>query len=162
MPASDTILFLSYFVSQQNPPTMALTSKSTYHFVLIAIATLLPTRCLSFQPISSLGICDRRRSKTPLSASPSPLSPPPIESVSEGQLTRARALASQSRRTLVTKAITSSLGFLSIFSVPKNDDKALAADLNELVGQLKQARDQLNEVPDLIKAEKWDSGKDFS
>eukprot|EP00569_Conticribra_weissflogii_P006899 CAMPEP_0171330800 /NCGR_PEP_ID=MMETSP0878-20121228/2253_1 /TAXON_ID=67004 /ORGANISM="Thalassiosira weissflogii, Strain CCMP1336" /LENGTH=239 /DNA_ID=CAMNT_0011831177 /DNA_START=70 /DNA_END=789 /DNA_ORIENTATION=- len=134
-------------------------SKLTHLFILITIAALSPIRCLSFRPISKPDIGVHRRSKTPLSASPSPISPPPNESsdksASAGKL--AHALASQRRRALVTKTIAYSLGFLSISSIPKNNDKALAVDVNELVGQLKQARDQLNEVPELIKAEKWDA-----
>ena len=58
------------------------------------------------------------------------------------------------RRDFLEKAISSSAGAI-IFSIT---DKAYAkSDANEIISQLKQARSQLDPVPDLIKEEKWDS-----
>jgi len=59
----------------------------------------------------------------------------------------------RSRRSFLTYSFAASFGV--------RPDAVIAADgkLNAILGQIKQGRDQLDSVPDLIKAEKWDAGK---
>ena len=67
----------------------------------------------------------------------------------------------KSRRSFVTCSFAATFGIATSFDGPK---AVVAADGNlyVILGQLKEGRDQLECVPDLIKAEKWDAGKYFS
>mmetsp|Transcript_36647 Transcript_36647/g.76898 ORF Transcript_36647/g.76898 Transcript_36647/m.76898 type:complete len:240 (-) Transcript_36647:258-977(-) len=61
----------------------------------------------------------------------------------------------QHRRSVIASSLAFTFGIVTCF----NENVALAADgkLDELLGQIKEARGQLESVPDLIKAEKWDA-----
>jgi hypothetical protein len=62
------------------------------------------------------------------------------------------------RRSFLTYSFAATFGIAASFVRP---DAAIAADgkLNAILGQIKQGRDQLECVPDLIEAEKWDASK---
>lgn len=81
-------------------------------------------------------------------------SPPPSNVIT----TTSSKPDSQLRRSIFTSAVVSTLGAATCFDRP---DAATAADgnLDAMLGQIKEARDQLEVVPDLIKDEKWDAGK---
>ena len=61
------------------------------------------------------------------------------------------------RRSILTNSLAATL-ITACFGSPAS---AIAADgkLDAILGQIKEANKQLEDVPDLIKAEKWDSGK---
>ena len=63
-----------------------------------------------------------------------------------------------SRRSVLKYSFAATFGTAASFIGP---DAVIAADgkLNDILGQIKQGREQLECVPDLIKAEKWDAGK---
>jgi len=70
-------------------------------------------------------------------------------------------VSSARRRFLVMSPIVASFG---IIVTNFGNDEAFAADgtLDRIVGQLKEASRMLDTVPDLIKAEKWDSGECYN
>ena len=69
----------------------------------------------------------------------------------------------QTRRACLTSPFAVAFVATSFIGRPRH--VALAADyqdlttLDQLLSQIKQARDQLDVIPDLIEKEKWDSGK---
>lgn len=62
------------------------------------------------------------------------------------------------RRSILTNSLAATVGITACFGSPAS---AIVADgkLDAILGQIKEANKQLEDVPDLIKAEKWDSGK---
>ena len=66
----------------------------------------------------------------------------------------------KSRRSFVTCSFAATFGITASFVGP---DAVIAANgkLYVILGKLKEGREQLECVPDLIKAEKWDAGKYF-
>jgi hypothetical protein len=73
------------------------------------------------------------------------------------QLSRSTSLSMKAvdRRCFTRKALSTvvSMPFITLASRPS----CAAAELDNLLKQLKQARTQMNSIPDLIRAEKWDS-----
>ncbi|KAL7522783.1 hypothetical protein ACHAWX_007512 [Stephanocyclus meneghinianus] len=65
-------------------------------------------------------------------------------------------VSSPHRRFIVTSPIIASLGII-VTNVSNNEASAADGTLDRIVGQLKEASRMLDDVPDLIKAEKWDS-----
>ncbi|KAL7487448.1 hypothetical protein ACHAW6_013028 [Cyclotella cf. meneghiniana] len=65
-------------------------------------------------------------------------------------------VSSPHRRFIVTSPIIASLGII-VTNVSNNEAFAEDGTLDRIVGQLKEASRMLDDVPDLIKAEKWDS-----
>jgi len=62
------------------------------------------------------------------------------------------------RRSFVNRSVAATLGTALIFNRP---NAVIAADENlaSILGQIKEARDQIEIIPDLIKSEKWDAGE---
>ncbi|KAL7432266.1 hypothetical protein ACHAXH_001726 [Discostella pseudostelligera] len=60
------------------------------------------------------------------------------------------------RRSFVNRSVAATLGTALIFNRP---NAVIAADENlaSILGQIKEARDQIEIIPDLIKSEKWDA-----
>ena len=69
-------------------------------------------------------------------------------------------IASQHRRSLVMGPIVASVIGITLSS---SADSASAADgnLNQIVAQLKESSKMMDDIPELIKAEKWDAGEYF-
>lgn len=69
------------------------------------------------------------------------------------------SITSQNRRSLVIGPIIASVGITCSTIV----DSASAADgnLNQIVAQLKESSKMMEDIPELIKAEKWDAGEYF-
>ena len=67
-------------------------------------------------------------------------------------------VTSQQRRTILTGPLIATTG--TILSTLLDNKAALAADgqLTKLLEQIKEGSKQLEDVPELIKAEKWDPG----
>lgn len=70
-------------------------------------------------------------------------------------------VSSPHRRFIVTSPIIASLGII-VTNVSNNEASAADGTLDRIVGQLKEASRMLDDVPDLIKAEKWDSGECYN
>ena len=62
-----------------------------------------------------------------------------------------------SRRSILISPIVVSLGLA--LTTEGNTAFATDGNLNQIVGQLKASSQMLDEIPDLIKAEKWDASK---
>lgn len=60
------------------------------------------------------------------------------------------------RRSVVMAPIVASFSFGLVI---ENEEAFAAGTLSTILGQLKEASKMLDDVPDLIKAEKWDSGE---
>ena len=68
-------------------------------------------------------------------------------------------VSSQKRRKILISPFTA-----ATFAVVSQNKVALAADdgqLPKLLDQIKEGRQQLEDIPELIKAEKWDAGMYF-
>ena len=127
----------------------------------IAIVACFPLCCSSFltsDPTSRPRLVHSRKLDidttlwSPLSASPSPL----YSSDTDEPFHSSSGLPHYHRRSFIANYFAAAIG-VTIFAVPFNE--AIAASPEELLDQIKQAREQLDTIPDLIKAEKWDAGK---
>ena len=125
---------------------MVSTAKSASFFVLAAACFI--DQCQPFTP--NVPSFVRRRKFVLAAASSAPLI---VNGITERHF--------KSRRSFVTCSFAATFGIAASLEGPK---EVLAADGNlyVILGQLKEGRDQLECVPDLIKAEKWDAGKYFS
>ena len=67
----------------------------------------------------------------------------------------------ESRRSFLTYSFAATFGTTTSFVGP-NSVIAAEGRLGSILGQIKEGREQLECVPDLIKAEKWDGGNYFA
>ena len=124
----------------------------------IAVAACLQSQCTSFVPQSV-----KQRHKlvvdpTHVSTSVQLLAAATPSPPSNGIDTSSPEPDCQLRRSILTSSLVATFGIASCFD---ENNVAIAADgkLDEILDQVKEAREQLESVPDLIKDEKWDSGK---
>jgi hypothetical protein len=84
-------------------------------------------------------------------------SSPNINCSADDVLQSSSDASSQRRRSIALSPLVAMLGV----SFCTDDYGAALAEgtLDGLVGQLKEARQQLDDIPDLIKEEKWDAGE---
>lgn len=62
------------------------------------------------------------------------------------------------RRSIITNVLVAAVGTSTCFTMPQSAT-AVDGKLAELLVDVKKARAQMNDIPDLIKDEKWDAGK---
>jgi len=118
------------------------TSKASLFIVAIVC---LQSQCTSFTPKAQ----SVRRPTSVLAAAASP---------SSSNVTgTSHKPNSELRRSILTNSIAATLGCTVCLDAP-NVVTAADGKLDIILDQIKEARDQLASVPDLIQAEKWDAG----
>jgi hypothetical protein len=112
-------------------------------------AACLVGQCQPFTPSASSAVHRQRR--VVLAASSS--GPSIVDVVTERDC--------ESRRSFLACSFAATLGIATPF-VGSNTVIAAEGRLQSILGQIKEGREQLECVPDLIKAEKWDGGEYYA
>eukprot|EP00571_Detonula_confervacea_P004709 CAMPEP_0172314366 /NCGR_PEP_ID=MMETSP1058-20130122/22356_1 /TAXON_ID=83371 /ORGANISM="Detonula confervacea, Strain CCMP 353" /LENGTH=237 /DNA_ID=CAMNT_0013028217 /DNA_START=40 /DNA_END=756 /DNA_ORIENTATION=+ len=131
---------------------MVSTATSRASLTILGVACLL-SQCTPFTPV----FVQRQKHQTHFSPSvlaAAAASPPPSNVID----TSSQESCCQLRRSFLTGSFAAALGIAVCVDRP---NAVVAADenLDSILGQIKEATEQLESIPDLIKTEKWDAAR---
>jgi len=146
--------YISYVVASETYPKKSRLSQGTSSMAITIRKTSLSIVAMAF-----LGVCQSFISSVPSHFSSTEILAAAVPP-SSNAIDASTDLTFKSRRSYLKRSFVATFGPAFFFH---KTESVLAADekLDVILDQIKEARKQLESIPDLIKTEKWDAGKRY-